>query len=204
MRRRSAARVTEPVSATTVTSGTPVSLTASGTDPQGLPLTFVWTQTGTPVVLSPNPFPRATMGFTITLPLGANGETLQFSVVATNSAGVSSAPEFTTVTVNPLPDSVTITAAEYRISKQRLILNATSSVISPAVVLKLAPYVTTLGTTFDPCASLGCTFTNNGGGLYLLDIVGAPEPAVPPATPLVVFSSLGGQSPPTALTRIRQ
>ena len=96
-----------------------------------------------------------------------------------------SAPEFTTVTVNPLPDSVTITAAEYRISKQRLILNATSSVISPAVVLKLAPYVTTLGTTFDPCASLGCTFTNNGGGLYLLDIVGAPEPAIPPATPAI-------------------
>ena len=173
--------------------------------PAGLALTFVWSQTGTPVVLNPNPFPGATVSFTLTLPLGTTTSTvLQFSVVATNSAGVSSAPEFTTVTVNPAPDSITITSAEYRIGKQRLILNATDSVISASVVLKLQPYVTATGTIFDPCATLGCTFTNNGGGLYLLDIVGAPEPAVPPATPLTVKSSLGGTSPASGLTRIRQ
>jgi hypothetical protein len=198
-----AAPTVSHIPAVTVNSGAPVSITATGTDPASLPLTFVWTQTGgAPVVLNPNPFPGATISFTVTLPSGAPATTLQFQVVATNSAGVSSAPEFTSVTVSPLADLVTITSAEYRTGKQRLILNATSSVVSPAVVLTLQPYVTTLGTTFNPC-SLGCTFTNNGGGLYLLDISGAPEPAVPPATPLTVKSSLGG-SAASGLTRIRQ
>ena len=45
--------------------------------------------------------------------------------------------------------------------------------------------------------------TNNGGGLYTLTLVGAPEPAIPPATPLVVESNLGGVSPPHGLDRIR-
>ncbi|MBZ5537775.1 MAG: hypothetical protein LAO31_17610 [Acidobacteriia bacterium] len=191
----------------TVISGTPVTLTATCTDPQGLACTFSWLQTsGAPIVLNPNPFSGATISFTLTLPVGTTTSTvLQFQVTATNSAGVSSAPQSTSVTVNPAPDAVIITSAVYRTSKQRLDLTASSSVISPNVILTLQPYVTTQGTTFDP-RTLGSTaniMTNNGGGLYIMTLVGAPEPAVPPATPLIVTSNLGGRGT-SALTLIRQ
>jgi hypothetical protein len=203
----------------TVTTGTPATLNITGTDPGGLPLTFTVTQTGgpapnvAPLVTTQNPPTSATATFTHALALGAPATTLSFSIVATNSAGVSSAPEFTTVTVNPQADSVVITSAEYRTGKVRLILTATSSVVSPLVNLTLQPYTCNVaqpagvlpcpGGTFDP-ATLGNLFTNNGGGLYTLTLVGAPEPTVPPAAPLTVKSSLGGTSAFTALTRIRQ
>jgi len=63
------------------------------------------------------------------------------------------------------------------------------------------------GTTYNPdpaAGGVGNVFTNNGGGLYILDMVGAPEPAVPPAVPIVVKSSLGGSSVPTGITKLRQ
>jgi hypothetical protein len=193
----------------TVTSGTPVTMTATGTDPGGLPLTFVWTQTGgTPVVLTPNPFTGAAISFTVTLPVGTlTPTTLQFQVVATNSAGVSSAPEFTTATINPVVDTLVITSAVYRTGKQRLDITVTSSVVSPALNVFLQPYVTTTGTTYDPDPAkggAGNVFVNGGGGLYTISMVAVPEPAVPPAAPLTVKSSLGGVSAPSPLTRIRQ
>lgn len=91
-------------------------------------------------------------------------------------------------------------STEYRIGKQRLVINATDTV--PGATLTLMPYKTATGTTFDP-AALGNTFTL-AGGLYTLTLVGAPEPAVPPATPLVVHSSSGGCTQPFSIDRIRQ
>jgi hypothetical protein len=141
---------------------------------------------------------------------------VQLTITARNTAPLTSAPEFTSVTVNPLPDVVAITSAEYRTGKQRLIINATSSVVSPNVALKLQPYLTTTGTIYNPdpaAGGLGNVFTNTGGGLYLLDISGAPRPACGnaagyqtpcPSTPLDVKSNLNGDSGPFALTRIRQ
>ncbi|MBZ5555019.1 MAG: hypothetical protein LAO21_20070 [Acidobacteriia bacterium] len=192
----------------TVISGTRVTLTATCTDPLGLACTFSWLQTApaAPVVITPNPFTGATISFTLTLPVGTITSTvLQFQVTATNSAGVSSAPQSTSVTVNPAPDAVIITSAVYRTSKQRLDMTASSSVVSPNIILTLQPYLTAQGTTFDP-KSLGGganVFTNTGGGLYTLTLVGAPEPAVPPATPLIVTSNIGGRAT-SALTLIRQ
>jgi len=55
------------------------------------------------------------------------------------------------------------------------------------------------GTTFDP-TTLGGTVTNTGGRIYTLTLVGPPEPAIDPAKPIQVKSSLGGVSPPTAIT----
>jgi hypothetical protein len=109
----------------------------------------------------------------------------------------------TAVTVTPPADTVAITNAEYRTGKQRLILTATSSVVSPTIDLTLAPYVTSTGAVFDP-AGAGNTFTNAGGGNYTLTVVGVPEPAIPPATPLTVRSSAGGVSPPHGIDRLRQ
>ncbi|MBZ5555018.1 MAG: hypothetical protein LAO21_20065 [Acidobacteriia bacterium] len=188
----------------TVNSGTLVTLTATCTDPQGLACTFSWLQTApaAPIVLNPNPFSGATISFTLTLPVGTTTSTvLQFQVTATNSAGVSSAPVLTSVTVNPPKDGITITTAVYRRGKQRLDLTVTDSIISPNVILTLQPYITTSGTLFTPPSG---TLTNTGGGLYTYTLVGAPEPAVPPAKPLVVTSNLGGASAPSALTLIRQ
>ena len=192
----------------TVISGTLVTLTATCTDPLGLACTFSWLQTApaAPVVINPNPFSGATISFTLTLPVGTTTSTvLQFQVIATNSAGVSSSAGSTSVTVNPAPDAVIITSAVYRISKQRLDLTASSSVISPNIILTLQPYVTTSGATFNPL-TLGAgsnIMTNTGGGLYTMTLVGAPEPAVPPATPIIVTSNIGGRAT-SALTLIRQ
>src|SRR6185369_2247185 len=143
----------------------------------------------------------ATVSFTApVLPLGQiTPSVVNLTITARNTGGATSAPEFTTVTVNPLADAVALTSTEYRIGKQRLVLTATSSVVSPNVVLTLQPYVTVSGTTFDPTA-LGSVFTNTGAGTYTLTLVGAPEPAVPPATPLVAKSNLGGVSQPIGIT----
>ena len=214
--------VVNHVAPLTVSSGTRATLNISGVDPGGLPLTFTVTQTSGGVI-SPSglvvtqvPPAGATATFLETLALGQSAVTYNFTVVATNSANVSSAPEFTSVTVNPLPDSIALTSVEYRISKQRLIVNATDSIINPLVTLTLQPYLTEAGTMYNPSPSaggVGNAFTNNGAGLYIIDLVGAPKPAcngggtyATPCrlAPIVVTSSLGGSSGATALTRIRQ
>jgi hypothetical protein len=161
------------------------------------------------------PANAATATFIHILPLGAPSATLTFSIVANNGL-VSSAPVTATVIVNPAPDSVTITAAEYRTGQQRLILSVTSSVISPTVVLKLQTYAREGGGTYNPdpaAGGLGNVLNNGGAGLYTLTLVGVPRPACRNAptyatpctqTPIIVTSNLGGTSAPTALTRIRQ
>lgn len=202
-----------PVPPISLPSGAAGSFSLSGSDPNGLSLTFTVVQSGTPALLNltvtPTSSTTANVTFTApTLPLGqVTASVINLTITATNSANVVSAPALTTVSVNPLPDTVTITSAEYRTSKQNLIINATSSVVSPNVVLTLQPYVTSSGNTYNPdpaAGGVGNTFTNNGSGSYTLSIAGVPEPAVPPATPLVVKSNLNGVSAPSGLTRIRQ
>jgi hypothetical protein len=139
--------------------------------------------------------------------------------------GLTSATEFTSVTVNPptqVADQMTVVSAVYRINKQRLQINITDNTVSPTLVLKLQPYVcqdgastTCPGGIFTPSASQA-TFTNNGGGLYILTAVGMPKPAcnlpIPGGTfaipcsqtPLDVKSNFGGDSQPFRLTLIRQ
>lgn len=217
----------------TVFSGTPVTMNITGADPAGLPLTFTVTQTAGPapnppgLVVTQNPPSGATANFTYTLPIGAPAATLNFSIVATNTAGVSSAPEFTSVTVNPLPDSLSITSVEYRTSKQRLIINVTDATVNPLINIFLQPYrcetnvapcVLNPATGFwmynpDPAAGgLGNLFTFAPGGLYLLDVTGVPRPAcnlggayaTPCTNPSIsVISSQGGTAT-SVITRIRQ
>jgi len=126
------------------------------------------------------------------------------------------------VTVNPPVDRITITGSVYRFGKQRLDLTVTDTVVSPTLILTLAPYVCQAGVTaqckngiFDP-ASLGNVLTNGGNGNYTLTIVGAPEPACHSqfpggsinapctATPLIVNSNNGGTSGPQVLLTTRQ
>ncbi|HEY6808936.1 MAG TPA: hypothetical protein VI160_09135 [Gemmatimonadales bacterium] len=193
-----------------VFSGAATTVALSGTDPNvpAQALTFAVTQAGAPALLNllvtSTGASTANLTFTApTLPLGqVTSVIINLTITATNTGGAVSAPEFTTVTVNPLPDAVAVTAAQYRLSKQRLDVTATSTVVSPNVILKLQPYLTTTGTTFDP-STLGNTFTNTGGGIYTLTLVGCPEPAVAPAKPIVVKSNLNGVSPAVSIT-VRQ
>lgn len=195
----------------TVASGASSSFPIGGTDPAGLALTFTVTQSGSPALLNMSigttSANTATVFFTApTLPLGqVTPDVVTLSITAKNSGGATSAPDSTTVTVNPIPDKITTGTVQYRTSTKRFTINVTSSVVSPNVVLKLQPYLTTTGATYNPdpaAGGLGNTFTNNGAGAYVLDLSGAPEPAVPPATPLDVKSNLNGDSGPFALTKV--
>ena len=171
-----------PIPPITVFAGAAGSILLSGSDPNvpAQSLTFSVTQTGTPALVklttrATGPT-TATVTFTApALPVGATSSVVNLSVIATNTGNANSAPALTTVTIKPAPDVVAITAAQYRTSRVRLDLTATSTVVSPNVVLKLQPYLTVTGATFDPTA-LGNTFTNTGGGICTLTLVGAPEP----------------------------
>jgi hypothetical protein len=189
-------------------SGAAGTIAISGTDPNvpAQALTFTVAQAGAPALLNmlvtSTGASTATLTFTApVLPLGqVTSPVVNLTVTATNTGGTSSASEFTTVTINPLPDVVRVTAAQYRTSKQRLDVTATSSVVSPNVTLTLQPYLTTTGTIFTPPNGL---FTNTGGGIYTITLVAVPEPAVAPATPIVVRSNLNGVSPAASIT-VRQ
>ena len=200
----------------TVTSGVGARINISAISPGNLPLTFAVTQTVGP---APNTVPlRVTQNgdfaaiatFTHTLAPGTPAVQLKFSVVATNSVGVSSSAVTFTVTVAPIADSILITSAEYRTGKFRLDITATSNVVSPALILTLAAYTTSTGAVFTPPNG---TFTNTGGGIYSISLVGVPPPACGnptgayatpcPTLSLAVRSSQGGVGV-SALTRIRQ
>jgi hypothetical protein len=228
--------VVNAVAPVSVFSGAAGSFSVSGSDPNVpalLPLLFAATQTGNPplgnltVTQGPNPpGTGATVSFTApTLPLGqVTSSVVTVNITATNTAPLTSAPVSALVTVNPLPDVVSITSVEYRTGKQRLIITATSSVNSANVVLKLQPYACQVPGGLVPCpggiynpdpaaGGLGNTFTL-AAGIYTLDVTGVPEPACniggafatpclvqPP--PIIVKSNLNGQGT-SEVTRIRQ
>ncbi|HMF98482.1 MAG TPA: hypothetical protein VKE96_29480 [Vicinamibacterales bacterium] len=200
-----------PAGPLSVPTGVPQTLNASctflGVD-QTSKCTFTWTQLpGGGLTVLPNPVQGKTLNFIPTLPPATPAATIQIAVTAVFNPGggqppsPASAPQIIVVTVNPVPDVITMTT-EYRTGKQRLLITATTNAVGPNVVLRLEPYLTTTGTIVDP-GPLGIML-NTGGGIYTLDIVGIQEPALPPATPLVVISNLGGSTGPTQLQRIRQ
>jgi hypothetical protein len=197
-----------PVAPITLFAGAAGSFTVTATDPNvpAQAVTFSVTQSGGTAALlnlrvtSTGPA-SATVSFTApTLPVGAPADVVTLSITATNSGGTTSAATSTTVTVNPLPDVVTVTSVEYRVQKQRLIIQAASTDLNAQLFLN--PYVTTTGVTFDP-NPLGAGPFSDVAGVLTLTLVGAPEPALPPATPITVRSSSGGVSAPSAITKLR-
>jgi len=187
--------------------------TITGTDPNtpALPITFTYVGSsqvsGPPLAFpavtigNPSNATQATVSFTAPLLPAAQVDpnVYELSFKAKNNVNPNFSPTIVvTVTVRPVPDIISITDAEYRTGKQRLILSATSN--DPTAVLKLLPYARLSGGTFDPTL-LGVTFTNAGAGLWTLTLVGAPQPAA--GAVLQITSTRGAVSPLHALDRIR-
>lgn len=199
------APVVNPVAAISVpVNSTDVSMLVTGSDPNvpaRTPLTYVVTQTpaGTLQFPSAGCALGTTQGNLCVTGSGVTSATISFNapaapvtvtltITAINSAGVASAPVNATVTVT---DVFSITAAEYRTNKQRLIVNITDNTVDPTIQIFLQPYrcetatapcVQTAGGVWmydpDPAnGGVGNLFTGGAGGLYLIDVVGAPAPA---------------------------
>jgi hypothetical protein len=193
----------------TVFSGGPASFALAATSPGALKLTFTVTQTGLPALTGLKVSSTGTLTANVAfnapvLPLNQTvPSAVNLTITVKNSAGVVSAPVFTTVTVRPLPDVVAIASAISTVGIHRLVITATST--NTNAILTLQPYVTTTGSVYNPdpaAGGLGNVFTNIAGVLTI-DLLGVPQPALPPARPLIVNSSVGGVSPPSGLTRIK-
>lgn len=167
-----------------------VTLTGQASDPNGLPLTYTWTQTSGPtaVVLSPggpSTSPVATFNAP-TLPVGAASVTYRFQLSVTNGA---TAPVTTTTTVTiAAPDRVTITSVSYRTSQQRLTVTATTSASSTSGVtmsFKVASPAPN-GATVQMTSAGGTPLTFTG------TLTGTPNPDGTGG--VTVTSSLGGKA----------
>ncbi len=199
------APVANPVAAVSIPVGsTDVNILITGSDPNvpaRTPLLFTVTQAPAGTLL----FPSAgcalgvVQGNLCVTPSGPTSATVSFNAPATpasatltitaiNSGGVSSTPITTTVTVT---DVFSITAAEYRANKKRLIVNVTDNTIDPTIQIVLQPF--RCETAAAPCVQtapglwmydpnpanggVGNLITGGAGGLYVLDVVGVPAPA---------------------------
>gem|GEM_PF-742149 len=195
-----------PVATSSVPVGsTDVSILITGTDPNvpaRTPLLFTVTQAPAGTLLFPSAgcalgvvqgnlcvTPSGPTSATVSFNAPATPTSVTLTITAINSGGVASALTTTTVTIT---DVFSITAAEYRTNKQRLIVNVTDNTIDPTIQILLQPYrcesaaapcVLNPATGFwmydpDPAnGGVGNLFTGGAGGLYLIDVVGAPAPA---------------------------
>lgn len=215
-----------PIQNQTITAGASATIAAtSGSVPAP---TWTWTNTVRPVgavipVAAQTPAAgNAGAGSSITFPTDpARPGTYTWTVTATNANGTSSPVTASVTTTTSVPTDVTLTPVEYRIGKQRLVITATlTAPADPNVTsMRLQPYLTETGTTFDP-ATLGANLSVSlvAPGQFTITLVGAPKPAcnlggnyaTPCAQRPITVKALNsagtaiGTSAPTALDRIRQ
>jgi hypothetical protein len=231
--------VANPVAAVSIPVGsTDVNILITGSDPNvpaRTPLLFTVTQAPAGTLLFPSAgcalgvvqgnlcvTPSGPTSATVSFNAPATPASVTLTITAINSGGVASVPITTTITVT---DVFSITAAEYRSNKQRLIVNVTDNTIDPTITITLQPFrcetaaapcvQTAPGVwTYDPNPAnggVGNLFTGGAGGLYVLDVVGVPAPACKLggtyATPCNVVSigarSSKGGTASSVLTRIR-
>jgi hypothetical protein len=122
-----------------VNSAALVTLAGSAMDPngsKGLPLRFQWTQTGGPTVPLTNPTAAAASFTAPAMAAGQAAITLTFKLTVSDALGLSGSAT-TSVTVQPIPDVLTIINAVYRISGSRLQVTVGSSVTNGLPVLTL-------------------------------------------------------------------
>jgi hypothetical protein len=175
-------------------SGAVVSLNASGsTDPQGGTLTYKWIQTGGPSVSLANAA-TAVAGFVAPgIAPGQPAGTLTFSVTVTSASGLSSTAQIS-VTVRPLPDSITITSAVYKANKARLTVNVTDTAISPNINITCTLPIINPATG----KQVSAVMTNGLNGLYTIVFTGWPLPSS-----VSCVSSAGGSTGPFTAFRVQ-
>jgi hypothetical protein len=160
----------------TVTAGTPVTINAVS---PSLPApTWTWAVTSGPInpVTTQAPSPATASGTSSLSFNPTSAGTYTVTVKATNANG-SSGTSTVTITATPsVPANVTLNNV-YRTTKQRLVITATSTDLTVAS-MKLQPYQTEAGTTFDP-TTLGSNLTVSliAPGSFTITLVGAPAPA---------------------------
>ena len=170
-----------PIQNQAVTAGNNVTITATSAS---LPLpTWAWVQTGGPAAVAFAQAPAAatpsgTSSINFTPSAAAGAGTYTFNVTAINANGTSPTTSVSIIVTTAVPINITFGGTlEYRISKQRLVMTATST--DPTVAsMVLMPYMTEAGTIFDP-ATLGANLTISliTPGSFTITLVGAPKPA---------------------------
>ena len=184
--------------AQTVTQSTTVqvNLVGTGVDPNGLVLTFNWTEIAPPAGASAlsatttTPALAPSTALASFMPTTAGVRT--FRLIVTNSAGTTGTSDVViTIVAVPVADVIIPTLIEYRTTKQRLTVTATDA--APAAVLTLTAYTGFNATGLPLCGVAGTVncpqFTALGGGVFTEIWVGAALPAS-----IKISSSLGGVS----------
>ena len=200
----------------TVSTGSPVTLTGSGTDPNNpaLALTYAWAQTGGPLVTLATPTAASTTFTAPTVADGALAQTLTFTLTVTNSATLftTSAPVTVTVTSPRLAPTANAGAAQSVLSASAVTL--TGSGVDPnnpvlpltfawsqpalqGIALTGTNPVTFTAPTLAPGAAsviLSFTVTASNGVLSTLatTTVTVTAPPPPPPQPLAVVSLIAG------------
>ena len=178
-----------------VASGAKVTLTATGVDPSGGTLTYIWlAPQGVALTSSGNNGAQQT--FTApTVPAGSAPKPLLFTVTARSSSSGLTANAIVTVTVNPILDVVTLTSAVYRTLKGSLTVNVTDITLGIKLTCALninnpatgKPWTAVMGPAVPPAA-----------GNYSIIFTGVNQP-----TKVTVTSTAGG-SASSGVTRVRQ
>jgi hypothetical protein len=149
-------------------------------DPDFTPLTFTWTQTGGPAVGIDDPNAAAITFTAPTVPVGSPPITLTFQLAVSDGITSPDPTDTVTVTVRPAGDTVTITAATFRVRRGVLTVTATST--NPTAIMNLSG--------FD-------VMTNNGDGTYTFTAIGQENPGT-----VTVNSSLGGSATSPVAVRL--
>jgi hypothetical protein len=130
-----------------------VTLTGSAVDPNGAsaqPLSYQWSQTGGPTIALTNANTATASFLAPTMTPGQPSITYTFKLTVTDKLGMSGTAT-TQVTVQPVPDRITITAATYKLSGSKLSVTATDSITNGLPILTLhIPGHPDVQMTFDP------------------------------------------------------
>ena len=181
--------------ASPVSSGSAVTLTATGIDPAGGTLTYTWVAPSgvTLVPVSGTSGAQQKFAAPIVPPLSAPS-TISISVSAKSSVTGLSATGNVFITVNPTFDTVTVTSATYKTSKATLTVNASDS--TPGIKLTCTlninnpatgkPWTGVMGPTSPPVP-----------GTYTIIFTGVNLPT------RVTVTSSGGGSATSGITSVR-
>jgi hypothetical protein len=180
--------------ANNVASGATITLTAAAIDPAGGPVTFTWTAPAG-ITLVSGAADGSVQTFTApNVPTLTAPQSFVFTVTGKSGASGLTGSTSVTLVVNPVVDTVTITAVTYRQAKARLIITATDRTpgVSLTATLDLInqatglPWTGVMGPDVPPApGNFAITFSN----------IGPPN--------LVTITSTGGGSATSGITALR-